>query len=111
MGTIDEYLRSLSSVELLSPEKELAIIETVQQKGTDCEEMTELEKANSHFIVGLLLQYQRQGRSFWELIEAGNEGLRKAVLQYSPGICKSFIHFAVPFVRKEMKKKLDDEDE
>lgn len=104
MGAIDEYLRSLSAVELLSPDEELAVIETVQQKGTDCEEMSELERANSRFIVGLLLQYQRQGRTFWELIEAGNEGLRKAAKQYSRGICKSFIQFAVPYIREAMQK-------
>ena len=104
METIDEYLRNLSSVELLSPEEELAVIETVQQKGTDCEEMTELERANSRFIVGLLLQYQRQGRTFQELIEAGNKGLRKAVMQYNRGICKSFAQFAVPYIREEMQK-------
>lgn len=78
MGAIDEYLRSLDAVELLSPDEELAVIETVQQKGTDCEEMAELEKANSRFVIGLLLQYQGRGWTFWELIEAGNEGLRKA---------------------------------
>lgn len=104
METIDEYLRSLSAVELLSPEEELAVIETVQQKGTDCEEMTELERANARFIVGLLLQYQRQRRTFLELIEAGNEGLRKAALQYKRGICKSFAQFAVPYIREEMQK-------
>ena len=102
--TIDEYLRSLSAVELLSPEREQALIETVQHKGTDCEEMAELERANSRFIIGLLLQYQRQGRTFWELIEAGNEGLRKAALQYKRGICKSFVQFAVPYIREEMRK-------
>ena len=111
METIDEFLRGLSTVDLLSPEDEQAIIESVQQKGTDCEEMAELERANSRFIASLLLQYQGQGRTFWELIEAGNEGLRKAALQYKRGICKSFAQFAVPYVRKEMKKKLEVEDE
>ena len=104
METIDEYLRSLSAVELLAPEEEMAVIETVQHKGTDCEEMAKLERANSRFIIGLLLQYQRQGRTFQELIEAGNEGLRKAALQYKRGICKSFAQFAVPYIREEMQK-------
>ena len=104
METIDEYLRSLSAVDLLTPEEEQAVIETVQHKGTDCEEMTKLEKANSRFIASLLLQYQRQGQTFWELIEAGNKGLRKAVMQYKAGICKSFIQFAVPYIREEMQK-------
>lgn len=104
METIDEYLRSLSAVELLAPDEELSVIETVQQKGTDCEEMAELERANSRFVIGLLLQFQGRGRTFWELIEAGNDGLRKAALQYKPGICKSFIQFAVPYIREAMQK-------
>lgn len=104
METIDEYLRRLAAVDLLSPEEEQAIIEMIQQKGINCEEMTKLEQANSRFIISLLIQYQRQGRTFWELIEAGNEGLRKAALQYKTGIFKSFIQFAVPYIREEMQK-------
>ena len=111
METIDEYLKRLSTVDLLTPEEERAIIESIQQKGINCEEMTKLEIAHSRFLVGLLLQYQRRGRTFWELMEAGNDGLCKAALQYKPGIGKSFAQFAVPYVREEMKKKLDDEDE
>ena len=107
MKTMEEYLKEVARRELLTREEEQELLAAVQQKGTDCEEMTKLEDSNSSFIIALSLQYKRPESSFEGFVNAGKNGLRMAALQYKPESCKSFIRFAVPFIREEMQKKLD----
>lgn len=103
METIEEYLKEVARSELLTREEEQELLAAVQQKGTNCEEMTKLEDAHSRFIIALSLQYKRPDNSFEVIVEAGKKGLRNAALQYKPGSSKSFIRFAVPFIREEMQ--------
>ena len=58
---------------LLAHEKELELLKAVQKKGTDCDEMKQLEKANMRFVVSVANQYQKRGLTLDELIEAGRE--------------------------------------
>ena len=58
------------------------LVKTVQKKGTDCDEMKKLKLAMSGFTVSSARQHMNKGLSFEELIEAGTEGLRRAVMKY-----------------------------
>ena len=80
--SLDEILEEIGKTPLLEPEEELELLKAVKEKGTDCDEMKQLEKANMRFVVSVANQYQKLGLTLDELIEAGFEGLKKAAKKY-----------------------------
>ena len=103
---LDDYLAEIAKADLLSSEEELKLIKAVQEKGTDCDEMKQLEKCSARFVVSLSSQYKVHGIDRMRLIEAGNIGLREAAMKYDFNSDVKFISFAVWFLRQEMKKIL-----
>lgn len=99
---LEELLVEIGSSPLLTYEEELALLKAVQEKGTDCDEMKQLEKANMRFVVSVAAQYQRQGLTLEELIEAGRAGLAKAALKYDASRGFKFIAYAVWWIRREI---------
>ena len=71
---IEELMREICSIPLLTQEEELELLEKIQAKGADCDEMQKLEKANMRFVVSLVGQYKNQGLELEELLEAGERG-------------------------------------
>ena len=100
---IDELLAEIGRAPLLTKEGEQALLKAVKEKGTDCIEMTQLEKANMRFVVSLVNQYQNRGVTFEELIEEGKAGLRIAAENYDSDSKTKFIAFAVPQMRKSIE--------
>ena len=80
----------------------------VQKKGTDCDEMKQLEKANMRFIVSVANQYQKRGLTLDELIEAGTEGLRKAAMKYDASRGFKFIAYAVWWIRQSIIQAIEE---
>ena len=78
-----------------------------QEKGTDCEEMRKLEKANMRFVFSVANQYQKQGLTLEELIEAGNEGLVKAAEKYDLNADNKFISYAVWWIRQSIIQTIE----
>lgn len=113
--SLDEILEKIGCSPLLSIDEERALCKAVQKKGTDCDEMNQLEKANMRFIVSVAAQYQKRGLTLEELIEAGTEGLRKAAMKYDASRCFKFIVYAVWWIRQSIlqaikeKEKCDEE--
>ena len=113
--SLDEILEKIGCSPLLSIDEERALCKAVQEKGTDCDEMNQLEKANMRFIVSVAAQYQKRGLTLEELIEAGTEGLRKAAMKYDASRCFKFIVYAVWWIRQSIlqaikeKEKCDEE--
>jgi RNA polymerase primary sigma factor len=54
------------------------------------------------FVVSVANQYQKQGLTLEELIEAGNEGLVKAAEKYVPNAESKFISYAVWWIRQSI---------
>ena len=100
--SLEELLVEIGSSPLLTLEEELALLKVVQEKGTDCDEMKQLEKANIRFIVSVAVQYQRQGLTLEELIEAGTEGLRKGAMKYNFEADYKFIAYAIWWIRQSI---------
>ena len=98
--SLEKLLVEIGSSELLTHEEELALLKAVQEKGTGCDEMKQLEKANMRFIVSVAAQYQRQGLTLEELIEAGTEGLRKGAIKYNFEADYKFIAYAIWWIRQ-----------
>ena len=76
----------------------------IKEKGPNCEEAERLVKCNSRFVVSLAAQYQNQekGLTLEELIEAGNEGLKKAAMKFDASRGFKFIAYAVWWIRQPM---------
>ena len=101
---IDELLAEIGRAPLLTKEEELALLRAVKEKGTDCDEMKQLEKANMRFVVSLVSQYQHRGLTLEELIEAGKTGLRNAAEDYDLDSETKFIAFAVHQMRQSIEE-------
>lgn len=106
--SLDEILEEIGRTPLLTHEEELALLKAVQKKGTGCDEMKQLEKANMRFIVSVANQYQKRGLSLDELIEAGTEGLRKGAMKYNFDADYKFISYAVWWIRQSIIQALED---
>ena len=107
---LDEILEEIGRSSLLTHEEELALLKAVQKKGTDCDEMKQLEKANMRFIVSVANQYQKRGLSLEELIEAGTEGLRKGAMKYNFEADFKFIAYAVWWIRQSILQAIEEKN-
>jgi DNA-directed RNA polymerase sigma subunit (sigma70/sigma32) len=105
---LDEYLQEIGRTDLLSLEEELALSKAIQEKGPDCEEVERLVKCNQRFVISVAAQYQKQGLTLEELIEAGNEGLRKAAIKYDASRGFKFISYAVWWIRQSIIQALEE---
>ena len=105
---LDEILQEIGRSSLLSIDEEIALCKVVQKKGTDCDEMKQLEKANMRFIVSIAAQYQKQGLTLEELIEAGTEGLRKGAIKYDSSHGFKFISYAVWWIRQSIIQTIEE---
>ena len=108
---LDEYLQDIGRTHLLSLEEEVALSKAIQEKGPDCEEAERLVKCNSRFVISVAAQYQKQGLTLEELIEAGNEGLRKAATKYDASRGFKFIAYAVWWIRQSIIQAIEDKKE
>ena len=97
---LDEFLREICQVKLLSTEEELELLKAVKEKGPDCDELERLCRSNMRFVVSLASQYQNRGLPLEELIGVGAEGLKKAALTYNFDSGLKFLHYAVPVMRQ-----------
>jgi 5'(3')-deoxyribonucleotidase len=105
--SLDDLLNEIGRTPLITYEEELELLKAVQEKGTDREEMRKLEKANMRFVVSMANQYQKQGLTLEELIEAGTEGLRKAAVKYDLNVDIKFIAYAVWWIRQSIIQTIE----
>ena len=105
--SLEKLLVEIGRSPLLTLEEELALLKVVQENGTDCDEMKQFEKANMRFIVSVAVQYQRQGLTLEELIEAGTEGLRKGAMKYNFEADYKFIAYAIWWIRQSIIQTIE----
>lgn len=104
---LEEILNEIGRTPLLSADEEAALCKAVQEKGTDSDEMRQLEKANMRFIVSIAIQYQHHGLTLEELIEAGTDGLRKGAMKYDASHGTKYIVHAVWWIRQSILQTLE----
>ena len=99
---IDEFLVMIGRAELLSPEKEIALVEKAQQG--DEEAMNLLLWSKARFVISLANQYKHKGASIQQLLNVAMPVLQKAVLEYDVHSEDPLIKFAVPLMREALEK-------
>lgn len=102
--SIDKYLQEISNVPLLTPDEEIACAKRIKEG--DQASLDKLTKANLRFVVSIAKQYQNQGLSLGDLINAGNLGLLKAATRFDETRGFKFISYAVWWVRQSILQAL-----
>ena len=88
--------------DLLTAEEETKLTKAVQGKGTDCDEMKKLCEVYGGFVTSVAKEYQNNGLSLDELVEAGKTGIAKAALKYDNSRGFRFISYAVWWIRESI---------
>ncbi len=101
---INQYLKKISKIPLLSPEEEKEL--AYKAKKGDEEALKKLVESNLRFVVSVAKQYIGYGLPFSELIAAGNLGLLEAAKRFDPDRGVKFISYAVWWIRQAIMQAL-----
>ena len=105
--TVEEYLRDLGKLEMVTPEEETELAVRIQA-GDDAA-FKRLVEANLRFVVSVAKQYQNRGLDLPDLINEGNIGLMKAALKFDPTRGFKFISYAVWWIRQQILQAISDQ--
>ncbi len=103
-ASLDKYLHDIGKVELITAEEEVELARKI--KDGDQEALEKLTKANLRFVVSVAKQYQNQGLSLPDLINAGNLGLINAAQRFDEPRGFKFISYAVWWIRQSILQAL-----
>ena len=102
--SLDEYLREIGEVALLSPADEKSLAQQIRQGSQAA--LDKLTKANLRFVVSVAKKYQNQGMTLGDLINEGNLGLIKAAKRFDETRGFKFISYAVWWIRQAILQAL-----
>jgi len=100
-GSIEAYVQSVSSIPILSVEREQELFERFQNHD-DLEAAREIVLSHLRFVVKVARGYNGYGLPQADLIQEGNIGLMKAVKRFDPAVGVRLVSFAVHWIRAEM---------
>jgi len=101
------YLKEIGKVDLLTPEKELALAERME--AGDEYAKKELAEANLRLVVSIAKRYVGRGMSFLDLIQEGNLGLIKAVEKFDYKKGFKFSTYATWWIRQAITRAIADQ--
>ncbi len=101
---INQYLKRIAKIPLLSPEEEKELARRAKQG--DKEALKKLVESNLRFVISVAKQYIGYGLPFSELIAAGNLGLLEAAKRFDPDRGVKFISYAVWWIRQAIMQAL-----
>ena len=105
-NALNEYLKDISKIKLLTPEEEKKV-GTLAKQG-DKAAVDKLVTSNLRFVVSVAKQYQNQGIDLIDLIQAGNTGLIEAATRFDVDKGFRFISYAVWWIRQAITQSLSD---
>lgn len=105
--TIDDYLKDISRLDMISPEEEIELAERIQ--AGDEKAFQRLVEGNLRFAVSVAKQYQNRGLELSDLINEANLGLMKAAKRFDPTRGFKFISYAVWWIRQQILFALSDQ--
>ncbi|HEY6097888.1 MAG TPA: RNA polymerase factor sigma-32 [Anaeromyxobacter sp.] len=97
-STLDQYLREINRVSLLTVEEERRLARQFRDQG-DKRAGHCLVEANLRFVVKVAFEYRSYGLRMADLIQEGNIGLMKAVQKFDPDKEIRLISYAVWWIR------------
>ena len=111
---IGDYLTAISAFDLLTPEQEIELAQKVQNGDLNARER--FINCNLRLVVNIAKTYPKRGiLTLMDYIQAGNDGLRKAVERYDPSKLNPstnapyrFSTFAVYWIKQAINKEIAD---
>ena len=111
---IGDYLTAISAFDLLTPEQEIELAQKVQEGDLNARER--FINCNLRLVVNIAKTYPKRGiLTLRDYIQAGNDGLRKAVERYDPSKLNPstnapyrFSTFAVYWIKQAINKEIAD---
>lgn len=111
---IGDYLTAISAFDLLTPEQEIELAQKVQNGDLNARER--FINCNLRLVVNIAKTYPKRGiLTLMDYIQAGNDGLRKAVDRYDPSKLNPstnapyrFSTFAVYWIKQAINKEIAD---
>lgn len=111
---IGDYLTAISAFDLLTPEQEIELAQKVQKGDLNARER--FINCNLRLVVNIAKTYPKRGiLTLMDYIQAGNDGLRKAVDRYDPSKLNPstnapyrFSTFAVYWIKQTINKEIAD---
>lgn len=100
-GDLSAYIQSVSSIPLLSAERERELGESLFYQG-DLEAARELVMSHLRFVVHIAKSYGGYGLPQADLVQEGNVGLMKAVKRFNPEKGVRLVSFAVHWIKAEI---------
>ena len=97
-STLDQYLREINRVPLLTVEEERRLAREYRDEG-NTRAAHRLVEANLRFVVKVAFEYRSYGLRMADLIQEGNIGLMKAVQKFDPDKEIRLISYAVWWIR------------
>jgi RNA polymerase sigma-32 factor len=97
-STLDQYLREINKVSLLTVEEERRLAREFRNEGKT-RAAHKLVEANLRFVVKVAFEYRSYGLRMADLIQEGNIGLMKAVQKFDPEKEIRLISYAVWWIR------------
>ncbi len=97
-STLDQYLREINRVALLTVDEERRLAREFRDQG-DKRAGHRLVEANLRFVVKVAFEYRSYGLRMADLIQEGNIGLMKAVQKFDPDKEIRLISYAVWWIR------------
>jgi RNA polymerase primary sigma factor len=98
--SLENYLKEIGGVELLSPNEEIELAKKIKQN--DQKALKKLVSANLRFVVSVAKTYQNYGLSLEDLINEGNLGLMKAAFRFDETRGFKFISYAVWWIKQSI---------
>lgn len=99
-GSLEQYVHTVNSIPLLSPEEEHNLAE--RKMGGDIEAAKQLILSHLRVVVSIARGYDGYGLNQADLIQEGNIGLMKAVKRYEPDRGARLFSFAVHWIKAEI---------
>jgi RNA polymerase primary sigma factor len=103
-GSLDQYLKEISTYPLLAREEEAGLAQRIRQG--DEEALDILVRSNLRFVVSVAKKYQNQGVPLGDLINEGNLGLIRAAHRFDETRGIKFISYAVWWIRQAILQAL-----
>ncbi len=105
--TIDDYLKDINKIPMLTPDEEKEIGRKAKEGDIDAK--NKLITGNLRFVVSVAKQYQGQGLSLDDLINEGNIGLIRAADKFDVDKGFRFISYAVWWIRQSILQALSEQ--